>query len=420
MRNCRIFKTTDKVGVFGMLRDIRNMIIATIGRPIDETRLPSVRYVSVDPASVKNILVVRLGALGDAVLSTPCVSSLRQHFSHANITIMLSSYNKVIYEGNSHVDDTIVYGTKGGPRGFRDRLRFFADIEFLADIRKRHFDLVVALYEHTVGYWTAFLSGAKHRVSTFSYHHGILALTARSLLSIRIPYESDSKELDKYPRRIPHEVERCLSMIRPFGVKASQTELVLVLSQEDRQFAEDLLQHHGIDLECLPICVHFKRRWFIDGWDKENFYQLIARLPNDIPQTRVIVTLGPFEESARQELQRNVDAIVTDETMTVKEWAAVIERCRLVITPDTGTTHIASAMRTPVVLVLEQKGFCYYSQRWRPWRVPYIIVKKQLNGTEIADDALISARKQAVIADIINAAERLLQAGNMDKRRMNV
>jgi len=385
-----------------MIRDVGNMIIAKLGR-VDETKLPSVPRVNIDAASIKNILVVRLGRLGDAVLSTPCVATLRQHFPHANITMMLSPYNQVIYEGNPHIDGSIVYDGKGSHRRLRDKLKF------IADIRKRHFDFVVVLHSDTTGYWTAFLSGAKHRVSTFSYHHGISPLTTRFLLSVRIPYEVHKKELDKYPKQIAHEVDYCLSMICPFGIEATQKELMLVLSQEDQQFAEDMFQRHGIDQKALPICVHFNRRWFIDGWDKENFYQLITSLPKDIPQARVIVTLGPFEQTVRQELQRNVDAIVTDETMTVKEWAAVIDRCRLVITPDTGATHIASAMKTPVVLVLEQKYFCYFSQRWCPWETPNIIVKKPFDETEIADGVPIT-QKQAVVTDIINAAKQLLQA----------
>ncbi len=384
-----------------MLRDVGNMIIAKLGR-VDETKLPRVPRVNIDSASIKNILVVRLGRLVDAVLSTPCVAALSQHFPHANITVMLSPYNEVIYEGNPHIDRIIVYDSKGSYRRLRDKLKF------IADIRKRHFDFVVVLHAENTGYWTAFLSGAKHRVSTFSYRHGISPLTTRFLLSVRIPYEVHKKELDKYPKQIAHEVDYCLSMIRPFGIEVTQKELILVLSQKDRQFAEDLFQRHDIDQESLPICVHFNRRWFIDGWDKENFYQLITRLPKDIPKACVIVTLGPFEETVRRELQRNVDAIVTDETMTVKEWAAVIDRCQLVITPDTGATHIASAMKTPVVLVLEQKYFCYFSQRWCPWDVPNIIVKKQFDETEIADGVLINAKKQAVVTDIINAAKQLL------------
>jgi len=106
-----------------MLRDIINIATAKLGH-IDNVKLPSVRLVDIDPSSIGNILVIRLGRLGDAVLSTPCITALRRHFPHANITMMLASYNKVIYENNPHIDNIIVYESRTSPLCFKDKLKF--------------------------------------------------------------------------------------------------------------------------------------------------------------------------------------------------------------------------------------------------------------------------------------------------------
>jgi len=58
------------------------------------------------------------------------------------------------------------------------------------------------------------------------------------------------------------------------------------------------------------------------------------------------------------------------------EWAAVLEHGRVVVTVDTGATHVASAVRRPTVVAFEHRYFRLNSQEWSPYGVPHVLVRK--------------------------------------------
>jgi ADP-heptose:LPS heptosyltransferase len=58
------------------------------------------------------------------------------------------------------------------------------------------------------------------------------------------------------------------------------------------------------------------------------------------------------------------------------QWAAVLERGRVVVTVDTAATHVASAVHRPTVVAFEHRYFRLNSQEWSPYRVPHVLVRK--------------------------------------------
>ncbi len=50
----------------------------------------------------------------------------------------------------------------------------------------------------------------------------------------------------------------------------------------------------------------------------------------------------------------------------------------MVVTVDTGATHVASAMRRPTVVAFEHRYFRLNSQEWAPYGVPHVLVRKPL------------------------------------------
>jgi ADP-heptose:LPS heptosyltransferase len=57
-------------------------------------------------------------------------------------------------------------------------------------------------------------------------------------------------------------------------------------------------------------------------------------------------------------------------------WAAIFERAACVVTIDTGATHVASAVKTPTVVLFEARYFRLNSQEWSPYRVPNAVLRK--------------------------------------------
>ena len=74
----------------------------------------------------------------------------------------------------------------------------------------------------------------------------------------------------------------------------------------------------------------------------------------------------------------------------------MLERGRVVVTVDTGATHVASAVGRPTVVAFEHRYFSLNSQEWSPYGVPYAVVRKPAR----ADDASIARLCYEIVAGV--------------------
>ena len=100
-----------------------------------------------------------------------------------------------------------------------------------------------------------------------------------------------------------------------------------------------------------------------------------------------------------------VDALVGDLSFT--QWAAVFEKSRVVVTVDTGATHVASATRRPTVVLFEHRYFHLSSQEWSPYRVPSVCLRKPASSGP--------AELAASRASIVSAVGSLLEAASVPR-----
>ena len=89
----------------------------------------------------KRILIVRLSAIGDVVVTTPVAKALRGAFPEAHIAWIVEDKSKEILEGNPYLDEVIVWDrskTKNTPLGY---LR--SALHLRRELVKRHFDVAI-------------------------------------------------------------------------------------------------------------------------------------------------------------------------------------------------------------------------------------------------------------------------------------
>ena len=63
--------------------------------------------------------------------------------------------------------------------------------------------------------------------------------------------------------------------------------------------------------------------------------------------------------------------------LPVSRWAALVSHCEVVISPDTGSLHLAVALGKPVVALYETRKFVHCSSQWAPWQVPHAVVRRE-------------------------------------------
>ncbi len=298
------------------------------------------------------ILLSRTDRIGDLVLSTPAIATVRASFPEADVAIVTSEYNREVVERNTDVDDVIVLPKGSSPR------RFGADL--------RGYDVAVALAPRAVDLQLVGATRAPLRIG-YTYERRWLArLTAPLYVNRRMISEADPELCDRDPQRVVrHEVVQLLDLVALAGATRRVLDLRLDVTEEDRSVARDL----PFD----PIVLHLGQRWFSGGSTLDGTVAIVDQLASLAP---VVITCARECEPVAPvfEARKSVARLVRG--LPFHEWAAVLERARVVVTVDTGATHVASAVRRPTVVAFEHRYFRLNSQEWSPYGVPHVLVRK--------------------------------------------
>ncbi len=300
------------------------------------------------------ILLARTDRIGDLVLSTAAIATVRRSFPHAHITMVCSPYNRVVMDRNRDVDELVEAPPDVKPERFGARFRGRCDLAIALAPRSIDLRLVGATRAATrVGY-------------TYVRRYG-MRLVARLHVNRLMVSEADPWLGERHPRRhVRHEVDQLLDLVALAGAHERVQELRLDVLDEDREAIAYL--------PGAPIALHLGMRWFRSGSTAASTIALVERLRRfDVP---IVVTYAPECEAYIPQIAQARVADVVLGGLPFHRWAAVFERARVAVTVDTGATHVASAMRRPTVVLFEHHYFRLNSQEWSPYRVPSVLVRK--------------------------------------------
>lgn len=319
-----------------------------------------------------NIVLTRLDRVGDLILSTPAITSVRRSWPDARITLVCSAYNAVVVERNPDLDSVLVAPLDVSPARFGRRFRGACDLAIALAPRAQDFALVGA-------------TGAPVRVG-YTYVRRYFARFAARLYLTRVAVsEADPALCERRPDyRVRHEAEQVLELVLLAGGTQFAVDLVVPIEDVDRKAVEHV--------PAGGIAFHLGSRWFSEGSTLASSLELIAALRRfGMP---VVVTYGvdALAQAGAVRAAGVADAVVGG--LAFAQWAAVFEKSRLVVTVDTGATHVASATRRPTIVLFEHRFFHLNSQEWSPYRVPSVCIRKPASE----DAAALAASRASILA----------------------
>jgi heptosyltransferase-2 len=165
-----------------------------------------------------------------------------------------------------------------------------------------------------------------------------------------------------------HELERYLVLARQLQAlppassspaQAPPARIAMRVSPAAAAAAAARLRGVGIGGDFIVLCP-FAGGTF-EGHDKRwpHFGELISRLHDD-PGWPLIACPGPDELAAAQ---REFSGVTVLPDVGLAEYAALLQRSRMMISNDTGPGHLAAALAVPVISVLGPTD----PAQWRPW-----------------------------------------------------
>ena len=275
-----------------------------------------------------NILVVRLGALGDVVHTIPAAAALRAALPAARIDWLIEARHRPIVDLVPAVDRVVPVETRT-LGGWVDAIR---------RLRETPYDIALDFQGLMKSAVFARASGAR-RVAGFSIWH-LREKGARPFYS-----ETDG-ETDRARERAAtvHVIQKNLHLLEVLGIRASRVEFPLV-----RVESRALEEIRG-RLDGRPFAlINPGAAWPNKRWPPQRFGE-IASFLREVRELPSVVLWGPGEQALAQAVvQASGGAAHLGPATEIPDLVEVSRAAALIVSGDTGPLHIAAAVGTPVV-----------------------------------------------------------------------
>ena len=267
------------------------------------------------------ILLIRLSSLGDIVLTTPVIRSVRAHFPDAYIAMLVAKQSADVLRENPHLDEIITFDRLAKNKNTGEMLRV------VRILRERKFTLAIDLQRKFRTELLMSLSGAAERVGK-----GRLC-TAR----VR---ERGNK----------HATAHYFDLLHAVGISAVDQRLEMFFASSERVDAAQRFDAAGITETGLKVGLFPGAGWKLREWMPERFAAIGDKLVQHF-NANVLIFGGPRETELVHAVADLMDkrAFTFAGDLQIRELAACIEKCDLFLTNDTGPMHIAAAVGTPTV-----------------------------------------------------------------------
>src|SRR5947209_7459178 len=292
----------------------------------------------------RTILLFRFGDLGDTILTTPALRAVRTRHPMARLVLVGKGSTGQLVSGLGLVDEVI----EVDKHAF-DRVRALASgrallelVRLVSRIRTERADTVV-LFHHLVTRWGA-LKFAALSLSTGAPARLGLDNGRGWFLTRRV------RDLGFGGR---HEAEYWMEVAGLLDA-SGPLELSLPVSQQDRQRAGDLLCPAGPPGRRL-VAIHAGTGWYGPGrrWPSDKFASVAERILEWDQRIHLLVVGTEEDRDASRAVLDRLGQRASEllGKTTVRELAAVLEQCELLIANDGGVAHLASATGTRVLAV---------------------------------------------------------------------
>ncbi len=308
-----------------------------------------------DFSQVNRILVRGVNWVGDTILSYPAVQQLKTLFPKSHLAILLPSYLADLWKTVPYVDEIILFQKKGGIGSV------WEDLNLSQSLKERRFDLALVLPR--------------------SFRSAFHIYFAR--IPIRIGYQNEGRSLFLTHRirrtREALDIHRVLyyrKLLEPFGKIENPPSPQIYLREEDRRWADQVLKDLGIR-EGRPLIGMNPGATYglAKCWYPDRFGELGKRVAERW-QASIFLFGKEEERPIVHEIQRHLGTKGADLTgkTSLLQLAALLERCSLLVTNDTGTMHVAAAVGIPVVALFGSTP----PHITGPWGDGHVVVKKDV------------------------------------------
>ncbi len=260
------------------------------------------------PKDIKKILVVELLEIGDLIVATPVIKTLKENYPNAEIDVLVLPSMTDVISGNKNINEIISY-----------------DDNLVNELKQKNYDLGIILHPGSFKISLALFKGkVKYRIGcakagTF-YGKGFFL----------------NKKI-KPNTKVQHKIEDNLDVIRP---------IVKNIIKKPEIFTDKNVKNKNY------VVIHPGAKFITHNWISERFAEAADYIANKYKKT--IVFTGSKKDEV---LIKNIQGLMKNKSInsvgsTIKQFFAIIKNADLVISVDTSAMHAAAAFNKPIIALL--------------------------------------------------------------------
>lgn len=294
---------------------------------------------------MKEILIINLTRMGDLLQTTPLIAGLKEMHGGSRITLLVNSAFTEICRGIPFIDELIEFDMK--------------------DYRKRLLEKKYSLVENY-----HFIEQLINRINSREYDlainltHSAISAILTSLIKTKeirgFSIDSEGHRVIKHPwmryffNVIPNRNYNPFHLVDMYlkigGVRPVTKGLVYNSAREDGERASLLLEREGIKQGDMLIGFHLGASKSDKTWPVSSYAELAGMIA-DAYGARILLFGSPGEAglAGQFEMDSHVRPVNYVGKTNIGELAALLRRCRLFISNDTGPLHIATSVGTRVI-----------------------------------------------------------------------
>ncbi len=283
---------------------------------------------------MEKFVIWQTAFLGDLILTTPLIASLKKMYPDSQIDIITKPFGKEVLKENPHVNNIIIFDKRKN-----------SNIKLIKKLRKERYSIAISPHRSHRASYSLFLSGTPERIgfdkAGFSF-----------LYTKTVPHRFDGI----------HEIERNLSLLKTLdrydeNILEKYPEIFL------REEEDNFYREYGLnDKDYIIIAPGSK--WETKRWTKEGFSAVIDYLSK---RENVILIGGKEDIEFTSQILGNVKTKPVNLVgkTSLRETFSIVKHAKALISNDSAPVHMAVAFNTPVVDIYGPtvKEFGFYPYR---------------------------------------------------------
>ncbi len=323
----------------------------------------------------EKVLFFRPDHIGDLLLTTPAIHSLKKSFPELNLTAAVGSWSAEILKYNPYINDISIISL---PWLARDtKASYIEMIKKIFQLRRSNYDHIFSFRIAAKSALVSYILGGKKR-------WGFDVVKSRWAFTDKVSYNTKK-----------HVVENYLDIIETFGAKRENNGLEIFIRDEERSNFIKKFNLPDDYVVISPGAGYSPKLWISERWAK-----IADWLSFNIP---VVITGSNSEKSLIKEITSEMKGKFVNlcGELSIRELAVLIEKSKLLISVDSASMHIASALSTPLIALF---GFTDPVQ-WGPYPVKNtnIVIFKRLKGQKFENNL-----KNIEVEDVKKEVENIL------------